>query len=161
MELATSLCFDLCTDRKDNMWILGLDFGSKTVGVAVSDELLITAQGVEIIRREKPTKLRQTLARIEELVAEYSVEKMVLGYPKNMNNTEGERCEKTKEFKVMLEKRTGLEVVLWDERLTTVAADRSMMETGIRREHRREFVDEIAAIFILQGYLDYLSNAKA
>ena len=160
MELATSLCFDLCTDRKDNMRILGLDFGSKTVGVAVSDELLITAQGVEIIRREKPTKLRQTLARIEELVAEYSVEKMVLGYPKNMNNTEGERCEKTKEFKVMLEKRTGLEVVLWDERLTTVAADRSMMETGIRREHRKEFVDEIAAIFILQGYLDYLSNAK-
>ena len=78
MELATSLCFDLCTDRKDNMRILGLDFGSKTVGVAVSDELLITAQGVEIIRREKPTKLRQTLARIEELVAEYSVEKMVL-----------------------------------------------------------------------------------
>ena len=142
------------------MRILGLDFGSKTVGVAVSDELLITAQGVEIIRREKPTKLRQTLARIEELVAEYSVEKMVLGYPKNMNNTEGERCEKTKEFKVMLEKRTGLEVVLWDERLTTVAADRSMMETGIRREHRKEFVDEIAAIFILQGYLDYLSNAK-
>ena len=78
------------------MRILGLDFGSKTVGVAVSDELLITAQGVEIIRREKPGKLRQTLARIDELVAEYGVEKIVLGYPKNMNNTEGERCEKTK-----------------------------------------------------------------
>ena len=137
-----------------------MDFGSKTVGVAVSDELLITAQGVEIIRREKPTKLRQTLARIEELIAEYGVEKIVLGYPKNMNNTEGERCEKTKEFKEMLEKRTGLEVVLWDERLTTVAADRSMMETGIRREHRKEFVDEIAAIFILQGYLDYLKNTR-
>ena len=160
MELATSLCFDLCTDRKDNMRILGLDFGSKTVGVAVSDELLITAQGVEIIRREKPTKLRQTLARIEELVAEYSVEKMVLGYPKNMNNTEGERCEKTKEFKVMLEKRTGLEVVLWDERLTTVAADKSMMEMGIRRENRKNYVDEIAAMFILQGYLDYKRFVK-
>lgn len=143
------------------MRILGLDFGSKTVGVAVSDELLITAQGIEIIRREKQTKLRQTLARIEELVAEYGVEKIVLGYPKNMNNTEGERCEKTKEFKEMLEKRIGLEVVLWDERLTTVAADRSMMETGIRREHRKKFVDEIAAVFILQGYLDYLSNAKS
>lgn len=143
------------------MRILGLDFGSKTVGVAVSDELLFTAQGIEIIRREKQTKLRQTLARIEELVAEYGVEKIVLGYPKNMNNTEGERCEKTKEFKEMLEKRTGLEVVLWDERLTTVAADRSMMETGIRREHRKEFVDEIAAVFILQGYLDYLSNVKS
>lgn len=140
------------------MRILGLDFGSKTVGVAVSDELLLTAQGVEIIRRKSPAKLRQTLARIEELVSQYGAEKIVLGYPKNMNNTEGERCEKTKEFKEMVERRTGCEVILWDERLTTVAADRSMMETGIRRENRREYVDEIAAIFILQGYLDYLRN---
>ena len=140
------------------MRIMGLDFGTKTVGVAVSDELLITAQGVEIVRRKAPTKLRQTLARIEELVNEYGVEKIVLGYPKNMNNTEGERCERTKEFKEMLEKRTGLEVVLWDERLTTVSADNAMMEMGIRRENRKEYVDEIAAIFILQGYLDYLAN---
>ena len=142
------------------MRILGLDFGTKTVGVAVSDELLITAQGVEIIRRKAPTKLRQTLARIDELVGEYGVEKIVLGYPKNMNNTEGERCERTQEFKEMLEKRTGLEVVLWDERLTTVSADNAMMEMGIRREHRKEYVDEIAAIFILQGYLDFLANQK-
>ena len=142
------------------MRILGLDFGTKTVGVAVSDELLITAQGVEIIRRKAPTKLRQTLARIDELVGEYGVEKIVLGYPKNMNNTEGERCEKTQEFKGMLEKRTGLEVVLWDERLTTVSADNAMMEMGIRRENRKEYVDEIAAIFILQGYLDFLANQK-
>lgn len=141
------------------MRILGLDFGSKTVGVAVSDELLITAQGVEIVRRKSPSKLRQTHARIEELIEQYGVEKIVLGYPKNMNNTEGERCEKTKEFKELLERRTGLEVVLWDERLTTVAADRSMMETGIRRENRKEYVDEIAAIFILQGYLDFLRNS--
>lgn len=140
------------------MRILGLDFGTKTVGVAVSDELLFTAQGVEIIRREKPAKLRQTLARIDELIAQYGVEKIVLGYPKNMNNTEGERCEKTKEFKEMIEKRTGLEVILWDERLTTVSADNAMMEMGIRRENRKEYVDEIAAIFILQGYLDYLAN---
>lgn len=140
------------------MRILGLDFGTKTVGVAVSDELLITAQGVEIIRREKASKLRQTLARIEELVKQYNVEKIVLGYPKNMNNTEGERCERTKEFKELVEKRTGLEVVLWDERLTTVAADNAMMEMGIRRENRKEYVDEIAAIFILQGYLDFLSK---
>ena len=142
------------------MRILGLDFGTKTVGVAVSDELLITAQGVEIIRRKAPTKLRQTLARIDELVGEYGIEKIVLGYPKNMNNTEGERCEKTQEFKEMLEKRTGLEVVLWDERLTTVSADNAMMEMGIRRENRKEYVDEIAAIFILQGYLDFLANQK-
>ena len=140
------------------MRILGLDFGTKTVGVAVSDELLFTAQGVEIIRREKPAKLRQTLARIDELIAQYGIEKSVLGYPKNMNNTEGERCEKTKEFKEMIEKRTGLEVILWDERLTTVSADNAMMEMGIRRENRKEYVDEIAAIFILQGYLDFLAN---
>ncbi len=142
------------------MRILGLDYGSKTVGVAVSDELLLTAQGVEIIRRKSQAKLRQTLARIDELIAQYGVEKIVLGYPKNMNNTEGERCEKTKEFKEMIEKRTGLEVILWDERLSTVSADNSMMEMGIRRENRKEYVDEIAAIFILQGYLDYLSNQK-
>ena len=137
------------------MRIMGLDFGSKTVGVAVSDPLGITAQGVEIVRRKSPNKLRQTLARIEKLVGEYDVERIVLGYPKNMNNTEGERCERTKEFKELLERRTGLPVILWDERLTTVAADRSMMEMGIRRENRKDYVDEIAAILILQGYLDY------
>lgn len=140
------------------MRIMGLDFGSKTVGVAVSDALLLTAQGVEIVRRTQQNKLRQTLARIEELVKQYEVEKIVLGYPKNMNNTEGERCEKTVAFKEMLEKRLGLEVVLWDERLTTVAADQTMMESGIRRENRKQYVDEIAAIFILQGYLDFLKN---
>ena len=140
------------------MRVLGLDYGSKTVGVAVSDPLGLTAQGVEIIRRKSPSKLRQTLARIDELVGEYGVERIVLGYPKNMNNTEGDRCEKTKEFKELLEKRCNLPVILWDERLTTVAADNSMMEMGIRRENRKEYVDEIAAIFILQGYLDYLSN---
>ena len=143
------------------MRIMGLDYGSKTVGVAVCDPLGITAQAVETITRKDENKLRQTLARIEALAKEYEVEKFVLGYPKNMNNTEGERCEKTKEFGDMLARRTGLEVIYWDERLTTVAADRSMMETGIRRENRKEFVDEIAAIFILQGYLDYLSNSRS
>ena len=140
------------------MRIIGLDFGSKTV--AVSDELLITAQGIEIVRRKSENKLRQTLARIEELIKEYNVEKIVLGFPKNMNNSEGERCEKTLEFKEMLERRTGLTVELWDERLTTVAADNLMMEAGIRRENRKEYVDQIAASFILQGYLDYLQNEK-
>jgi len=142
------------------MRIIGLDFGSKTVGVAVSDELLITAQGIEIVRRKSENKLRQTLARIEELIKEYNVEKIVLGFPKNMNNSEGERCEKTLEFKEMLERRTGLTVELWDERLTTVAADNLMMEAGIRRENRKEYVDQIVASFILQGYLDYLQNEK-
>ena len=142
------------------MRIMGLDFGSKTVGVAVSDPLLITAQGVEIIRRKEENKLRKTLARIEELIEEYEVSEIVLGYPKNMNDTLGERVEKTEEFKEKLERRTGLKVSFWDERLTTVAADRTMMEAGIRREHRKEYVDQIAATFILQGYLDLKGNQK-
>ena len=139
---------------------MGLDFGSKTVGVAVSDPLLITAQGIEIVRRKSESKLRQTLARIEELIVEYEVDEIVLGYPKNMNDTEGERVEKTLAFKEMLERRTGLSVQLWDERLTTVAADKAMIEAGIRREERKEHVDRIAAVFILQGYLDYLKNKE-
>ena len=142
------------------MRIMGLDFGSRTVGVAVSDELGLTAQGVEIIRRKSPGKLRQTLARLEELVIYYDVEKIVLGYPKNMNNTEGERCEKTVEFKEKLERRMELPIVLWDERLTTVAAQNIMTESGIRVEERKEYVDELAAMLILQGYLDFLQNSK-
>ncbi|MCM1056272.1 MAG: Holliday junction resolvase RuvX [Firmicutes bacterium] len=136
------------------MRIMGLDFGSKTVGVAVSDSLLLTAQGVEIIRRKEENKLRQTLARIEELIGEYEVEEIVLGLPKNMNATEGVRAELTLEFKEKLERRTGLPVHMWDERLTTVEADRIMMESGVRRENRKQYVDKIAAALILQGYLD-------
>lgn len=136
------------------MRIMGLDFGSRTVGVAISDELLITAQGIEIIRRKEENKLRQTLARIEELIVEYNVTEIVLGYPKNMNDTLGERVHLTEEFKEKLERRTGLPVSLWDERLTTVAADRIMMEAGVRRENRKDYVDQIAATLILQGYLD-------
>ena len=142
------------------MRIMGLDFGSKTVGVAVSDELLLTAQGLEIIRRKEENKQRQTLARIEELIVEYGVTEIVLGYPKNMNDTLGDRVQKTEEFKEKLERRTGLPVVLWDERLTTVAADKLMMEAGIRRENRKEHVDRIAASFILQGYLDYKGSQR-
>ena len=142
------------------MRILGLDFGSKTVVVAFSDELMLTAQGLEIVRRQSPNKLRQTLARIEQIVTEYQVERIVLGYPKNMNNTEGERCEKTKEFAQMLERRTGLSVVLWDERLTTVAAEQTLIESGVRRENRKQYVDKIAAVFILQGYLDSIYMQK-
>ena len=136
------------------MRIMGLDFGSKTVGVAISDPLLITAQGIEIIRRKEENKLRQTLARIEELIEEYEVKEIVLGLPKNMNDTLGPRVDLTLEFKEKLERRTGLPVHTWDERLTTVSADRTMMEAGIRREHRKEYVDKIAAVLILQGFLD-------
>lgn len=134
--------------------IMGLDFGSKTVGVAVSDPLGITAQGIEIVRRTSENKLRKTLARIEELVAEYEVTEIVLGFPKNMNNTIGERAEKSLTFKEMLERRTGLPVVMWDERLTTVAANRTLIEGGVRRENRKDYVDMLAAVYILQGYLD-------
>ena len=138
------------------MRILGLDYGSVTVGVAVSDALLITAQPVEVIKRKSETKLRQTLARLEEIIGENEVDKIVLGYPKNMNNTLGERVERTEEFKEKLEKRTGLEVVLWDERLTTISAVEVLKEGGVRRENRKKYVDKIAAVFILQGYLDSL-----
>ena len=140
------------------MRIMGLDFGSKTVGVAVSDSLLITAQSLEIIRRKEENKLRRTLARIEELIEEYEVEEIVLGLPKNMNATEGIRVELTMEFREKLERRTGLPVIMWDERLTTVVAQKTMIEAGIRRENRKEYVDKIAAALILQGYLDSRSR---
>lgn len=139
------------------MRIMGLDYGSKTVGVAISDPLCITAQGIETIERKEENKLRKTLARIEELAKEYEVEKIILGFPKNMNNTVGERGEKSLEFKEMLERRTGLPVIMWDERLTTVEAERTLIESNVRRENRKKYIDKIAAVFILQGYLDSLS----
>lgn len=142
------------------MRIMGLDFGSKTVGVAISDALLMTAQGIETIWRKSPGKLRQTLARIEALAEEYQVDQIVLGYPKNMNNTEGERCRVTLEFKELLERRCNVPVILRDERLTTVAADKSLMEGGVRRENRKEHTDRMAAVLILQNYLDLLAFQK-
>lgn len=138
------------------MRIIGLDYGSRTVGVAVCDPLGITAQTVETIVRKDENKLRQTYARIEELCREYGAEKLVIGLPKNMNNTEGERVDKAKAFGADLERRTGLPVVYWDERLTTVASEQVLQESGVRREHRKAYIDQIAASLILQGYLDYL-----
>ncbi len=132
-----------------------MDYGSKTVGVAVSDALGLTAQGVEIIRRKSEKRMRQTLARIDALIEEYQVESIVLGFPKNMNNTVGDRAEKSLEFQKILKKRTGLPVVMWDERLTTVEAYQIMEETKVPREDRKKYVDELAAMIILQGYLDY------
>ena len=132
---------------------MALDFGSKTVGVAVSDPLLLTAQGVEIIRRKEENKLRQTLARIEELIVEYGVTKIVLGLPLNMDDTKGERAELSLKFKESLERRTGLDVTMWDERLTTVEADDIMNEAGIKGKERKEYVDMIAAQLILEDYM--------
>ena len=140
------------------MRIMGLDFGAMTVGVAISDELLITAQGIEIIRRKQENKLRQTYARIEELIVEYGVEHIVIGYPKHLNNTVGERTEKTEEFAANVKRRTGLEVTLWDERLTTVEAERVLKAGEIGYKRRNEVIDKLAAVLILQNYLDYLKN---
>ena len=130
------------------MRIMGLDYGSKTVGVAVSDPLGITAQGVETICRKDENKL----------IEEYQVTKIVLGLPKHMNNDIGDRAEKSMAFGEMLKRRTGLEVVMWDERLTTVEAERTLIENKVRREDRKKYIDKIAAVFILQGYLDSLAH---
>ena len=143
------------------MRVLGLDYGSKTMGVAISDELMMIATGLEIIRRDSEKKIRKTLIRIDELIAEYNIGKIVLGLPKNMNNTLGERAEKSLELKETLERRTGLEVIMWDERLSTVSAHKAMMEAGIRREDRGNYVDSIAAAIILQGYLDSVAGSAA
>ena len=143
-----------------SMRIMGLDYGSKTVGVAISDPLLITAQGIETITRKDENKLRKTCARIEALISEYEVGRIVLGFPKLMNNDIGERAEKTREFGEMLTKRTGLKVVMWDERLTTVEAERTLIENKVRRENRKKYIDKIAAVFILQGYLDSVSGRQ-
>ena len=142
------------------MRILGLDYGSVTVGVALSDSLQLTAQPVEVIQRKSENKLRKTLARIEELVEEYEVGLIVLGLPKNMNNTSGERVERVEEFRDKLVARTGLEVVLWDERLSTVSAMDVLKEGGVRSENRKRYVDKIAASLILQGYLDSIRNKR-
>ena len=131
-----------------------MDYGSKTVGVAVSDLLGMTAQPVETITRKEENKLRKTCARIEELIKEYGVTKIVLGLPKHMNDEIGDRAEKSIAFGEMLKRRTGLEVIMWDERLTTVEAEQTLIECNVRREDRKKYIDQIAAVFILQGYMD-------
>ena len=142
------------------MRIMGLDYGSVTVGVAISDELLFTAQGIEVIRRKQENKLRQTYQRIEALIQEYGVEQIVVGYPKHMDNSIGERAKKSEEFAEDLKRRTGLPVVLWDERLTTVAAHRVLEQGAVGLKQKMQVVDKVAAVLILQGYLDYLANQK-
>lgn len=140
------------------MRIMGLDYGSKTVGVAISDPLGITAQGIETITRKDENKLRKTCARIEALIEEYEVEKIVIGLPKHMNNDIGVRAQKSMDFAEMLKRRTGLPVEMWDERLTTMEAERTLIESNVRREDRKKYVDKIAAVFILQGYLDSVKS---
>ena len=136
------------------MRIMGLDYGSKTVGVAISDALFLTAQPKETIFRERENKLRRTFARIDELIAEYEIEEIVLGLPLNMDDSLGERAKKTLEFKVLLEKRTGKRIILQDERLSTFEAEEILKEAGIKRSEMKTYVDKIAASYILQDYLD-------
>lgn len=136
------------------MRIMGLDYGSKTVGVAVCDPLGITAQAVETIVRKEENKLRQTCRRIEELIEEYQITSIILGYPKNMDDSVGERAKRTEEFQEILKKRTGLPVILWDERLTTVEADEILRESGVPATERKKVIDKVAAGIILQSYLD-------
>jgi putative Holliday junction resolvase len=134
--------------------IMGLDFGSRTCGVALTDELLMTAQPKEIIRRERPSQLRKTLQRIEELIGENNVGMIVLGLPLNMDDSQGERATLTLEFQDKLQRRTGLPVVMSDERLTTVEADELMDEMGIRGADRKKYVDMLAAAVILRDYMN-------
>ena len=136
------------------MRILGLDFGSKTVGVAVSDGLLLTAQGVETIERKDENKLRKTCARIEELIAEYEVTEIVLGLPKNMDGSEGESAQNARAFAENLSNETGIECVMQDERGTTITAHNFLNTTNTRGKKRKNVVDEVAATIILQDYLD-------
>ena len=141
------------------MRIMGLDYGDTTVGVAISDEMGLTAQPFETIYRERWNKLRQTCKRLEEIIIEKKVERIVVGKPLNMNGTEGERLERTREFIGMIERRTGLEVIELDERLTTMEADRILDMTGVAESGRKEYIDKMAAAIILQTYLDREKNS--
>ena len=131
------------------MRIMGLDFGSKTIGVAMSDALFLTAQGVKTIRRSNAE-----IEELRKLIQEFEVEEIVIGYPKNMNGTLGPRCALTDEFVERLRAEFGLPVELWDERLSTVAAQRTLLEADVSRGKRKQVIDKMAAVFILQGYLD-------
>ncbi|MDJ0304964.1 MULTISPECIES: Holliday junction resolvase RuvX [unclassified Dehalobacter] len=133
------------------MRIMGLDLGEKTIGVAMSDPLGITAQGVEVIRRTRKEKEREELAR---LIREYEVDEIVLGYPKNMNGTLGERAKLTEVFAEELREGYLLPVKLWDERLSTIGAQRALLEADLSRAKRKKVIDKMAAVFILQGYLN-------
>ena len=136
------------------MRIMGLDYGSKTVGVAISDDMQITAQPVETIVRERSNKLRKTYQRLEELIGQYEVGMIVIGKPLNMNGTEGEMVQAVKSLSDELSRRTELETVLIDERLTTAEADRILKDTGVAISGRKEHIDKMAAAIILQTYLD-------
>lgn len=139
------------------MRIMSLDVGSRTIGIACSDALLMTAQGIETIRR---TSLEKDFNRLQELITEYEVHELVVGMPKNMNGTKGERAEKTEEFVEKMKEVIGLPVTYWDERLSTVMAERQLIAADVSRKKRKSVIDKMAAVVILQGYLDRLQFNK-
>ena len=139
------------------MRIMSLDVGSRTIGIACSDALLMTAQGIETIRR---TSLEKDFNRLQELIAEYEVHELVVGMPKNMNGTKGERAEKTEEFVENMKEVIDLPVTYWDERLSTVMAERQLIAADVSRKKRKSVIDKMAAVVILQGYLDRLQFNK-
>ena len=139
------------------MRIMSLDVGSRTIGIACSDALLMTAQGIETIRR---TSLEKDFNRLQELIAEYEVHELLVGMPKNMNGTKGERAEKTEEFVEKMKEVIDLPVTYWDERLSTVMAERQLIAADVSRKKRKSVIDKMAAVVILQGYLDRLQFNK-
>ena len=139
------------------MRIMSLDVGSRTIGIACSDALLMTAQGIETIRR---ISLEKDFNRLQELITEYEVHELVVGMPKNMNGTKGERAEKTEEFVEKMKEVIDLPVTYWDERLSTVMAERQLIAADVSRKKRKSVIDKMAAVVILQGYLDRLQFNK-
>ena len=140
------------------MRIMALDVGSRTIGIACSDALLMTAQGIETIRR---TSLENDFKRLRELISEYEVHELVVGMPKNMNGTKGDRAEKTEEFVEKMKAVIDLPVTFWDERLSTVMAERQLIAADVSRKKRKGIIDKMAAVVILQGYLDRLQFSKS
>jgi len=131
--------------------IMGLDLGDKTIGVAISDPLLITAQGLKTIRRES---IKKDIAELKNIIMEYNITKIIMGFPKNMNNTVGPQGEKVLDFVEELKKRIDIEIVLEDERLTTAIAEKALIRGDVSREKRKKVIDTVAATYILQTYLD-------
>ena len=138
--------------------LLGLDYGAATVGIAASDGLFLTAQPLEVVRRDREKQLRETFRRIEEIARERNVNAIVVGYPKHLNNTAGDRAAASEVFAGDIARRTGLKVILWDERYTTVSAHRALDEAELGFAEKAKVVDKLAAALILQSYMDYLSN---
>lgn len=138
------------------MRILGIDYGDSRIGIAVSDPMGWTAQGLETIKSKD--SLKKALERIREIILQYEIKDIVIGYPLNMNGTAGPRTERTEAFIKKLQQLGDFNIIKWDERLTTVSAHRAMNELGIKASNKKNIVDTMSAVFILQGYLDRQSK---